>query len=90
MIGVASILRQHGRSALITQTVPASEMRAQSAPHLSTIADAIVTRNYSTEGFGLDRRIRVIKMRGSGHEPNPYALDIESGGLNVTKLTEDQ
>jgi circadian clock protein KaiC len=90
MIGVASILREHGRSALITQTVATSEVTEHSAPYLSTIADAIVTLNYSTEGYSLDRRIRVIKMRGSAHEPHPYALDIEPGGLKVTRLTEDQ
>ena len=43
MIGVASILREHGRSALITQTIATSEMTEHSAPYLSTIADAIVT-----------------------------------------------
>ena len=87
MIGVASILREHGRSALITQTIASSDVSEHTAPYLSTIADAILTLDYSTGGYELDRQMRVIKMRGSAHEPHPYRLDIESGGLRVTKMT---
>lgn len=90
MIGVASILREHGRSALITQTIGTSEVHQHSAPYLSTIADAIVTLDYSTEGFNLDRQMRVIKMRGSAHEQHPYRLEIEAGGPKVTRLTEEE
>ena len=90
MIGVASILREHGRSALITQTVASNEMAEHTAPYLSTIADAILTLDYSTEGYELDRRMRVIKMRGSDHEQHPYRLNIEPGGLRVSKLTAEE
>jgi circadian clock protein KaiC len=90
MIGVASILREHGRSALITQTVAKSELADHTAPYLSTIADAILTLDYSTQGYELDRRMRVIKMRGSDHAQNPYGLRIKAGGLEVTKLTEEE
>lgn len=89
MIGVASILREHGRSALITQTTTgATEDHA--APYLSTIADAILTLDYSIESYELDRRMRLIKMRGSDHETHPYHLAIEAGGLAVTKLTPEE
>jgi circadian clock protein KaiC len=87
IIGVASILREHGRSALITQTIASSEVSEHTAPYLSTIADAILTLDYSTRGYELDRQMRVIKMRGSGHEQHPYRLDIEAGGLRVSKMT---
>lgn len=87
MIGVASILREHGRSALITQTIASSEVSEHTAPYLSTIADAILALDYSTGGYELDRQMRVIKMRGSDHEPHPYRLDIEAGGLRVTRMT---
>lgn len=90
MIGVASILREHGRSAMITQTVSTSEMAEHSAPYLSTIADAILTLDYSTAGYELDRRMRVIKMRGSDHEQHPYRLYIEPGGLRTDKLTLEE
>jgi circadian clock protein KaiC len=90
MIGVASILREHGRSAMITQTVATSEMAEHTAPYLSTIADAILTLDYSTEGYELDRRMRVIKMRGSNHEQHPYRLHIEPGGLRTRKLTPEE
>ena len=89
MIGVASILREHGRSALITQTT-AGDHDDHAAPYLSTIADAILTLDYTIGGYELDRLMRVIKMRGSGHETHPYRLDIHSGGLSVTKLSPDE
>ncbi len=90
IIGVASILREHGRSAMITQTVATTEMAEHTAPYLSTIADAILTLDYSTAGYQLDRRMRVIKMRGSGHEQHPYGLTIEAGGLKVVKMTPEE
>jgi circadian clock protein KaiC len=90
MIGVASILREHGPSAMITQTVATSERAEHTAPFLSTIADAILTLDYSTEGYELDRRMRVIKMRGSDHEQHPYRLYIEPGGLRTERLTPEE
>ena len=90
MIGVASILREHGRSAMITQTIASTEMSEHTSPYLSTIADAILTLDYSTGGYDLDRRMRVIKMRGSHHEQHPYRLFIEPGGLRTAKLTPEE
>ena len=91
MIGVASILRQHGRTALLTQTIPAGgENDATSAQYLSTIADAILTLDYSTQGYNLDREMRVVKTRGSGHEPHPYRLSIQEGGLAVTRMSRQE
>jgi KaiC/GvpD/RAD55 family RecA-like ATPase len=49
-----------------------------------------LTLDYSVAGFELDRTMRVIKMRGSGHATHPYRLAIEPGGLHVTKLTSDE
>ena len=86
MIGLASLLREHGRSALLTQTVGAGESSDQSAPYLSTVADAILAMDYSPHGRELDRTMRVLKMRGSAHETHPYRLFIESGGLRVQRL----
>jgi circadian clock protein KaiC len=88
MIGVASILREHGRSALITQTIVGGSDE-HTAPYLSTIADAILTLDYSLHTYELDRTMRLIKMRGSRHETHPYRLAIESGGLKVTRLTPE-
>src|SRR6185436_6125201 len=88
MIGVASILREHGRSALITQTTISPE--ENTAPYLSTIADSILTLDYSLDAYELDRTMRLIKMRGSAHETHPYRLAIEAGGLQVSKLTPEE
>ena len=86
MIGLASLLREHGRSALLTQTVAAGQSSEQSAPYLSTVADAILAMDYSPQGVELDRTMRVLKMRGSAHETHPYRLYIEEGGLRVEKI----
>jgi len=87
VIGMASLLREHGRSALLTQTVMAGEAAGHTVPYLSTVADAILTMDYSPEGYELDRRMRVIKMRGSDHDTHPYRLAIAAGGLTVEKLS---
>src|SRR5919202_2659001 len=55
MIGVASLLREHGRSALITQTVMVGESATHTAPFLSTVADAILAMDYAPAGYELDR-----------------------------------
>jgi circadian clock protein KaiC len=87
VIGVASLLREHGRSALLTQTIMAGESAGHTAPYMSTVADAILAMDYSLAGYELDRTMRVIKMRGSDHDTHPYRLTIEPGGLNVEKVT---
>jgi circadian clock protein KaiC len=87
IIGVASLLREHGRSALVTQTVAAGESATHTAPFLSTVADAILAMDYVPTAFELDRQMRVIKMRGSDHDTRPYRLTIAAGGLEVTRLS---
>jgi circadian clock protein KaiC len=87
IIGVASLLREHGRSALLTQAVVAGASTEHTAPYLSTVADAILSMDYSPTGYELDRTMRVIKMRGSDHDTHPYRLAIAGGGLSVEKLT---
>lgn len=86
IIGVASLLREHGRSALITQTVMPGQSASHTAPFLSTVADAILAMDYSPLGYELDRTMRVIKMRGSDHDTHPYRLLIAPGGLAVEKI----
>ena len=89
MIGVAAILREHGRSAFITQTTTGGSPD-HAAPYLSTIADAILTLDYSLDTYEMNRTLRLIKMRGSQHETNPYRLFIESGGLRVARMTPEE
>ena len=90
MIGVASILRGHGRSALLTQTVMAGTAAEHTAPYLSTIADAILTLDYRPASYELNRTMRVVKMRGSAHATHPYRLEIGPGGLLVERLSAQQ
>jgi circadian clock protein KaiC len=83
MIGLASLLREHGQSALLTQTVIGTEAATHTAPYLSTIADAILTLDYTVGRSDIDRTLRVLKMRGSSHVTHPYRLVIAQGGLQV-------
>jgi circadian clock protein KaiC len=83
MIGLASLLREHGHSALLTQTVVGNEAPTFTAPYLSTLADAILVLDYSVRRGDLDRTLRVLKMRGSRHVTHPYRLQIGQGGLTV-------
>ena len=83
MVGLASLLREHGRSALLTQTVMGGETAGHTAPYLSTIADAILILDYSVDKYDLSRTMRVLKMRGSSHVTHPYRLQIGQGGLQV-------
>jgi circadian clock protein KaiC len=89
MIGVASILRGHGRSALLTQTVVAGRSADHTAPYLSTIADAILTLDYTPSAYEMNRTMRVIKMRGSAHATHPYRLGIGAGGLHIERWSAE-
>ena len=83
MVGLASLLREHGRSALLTQTVVGGESAGHTAPYLSTLADTILILDYSIDKYDLNRTMRVLKMRGSAHVTHPYRLQIGQGGLQV-------
>jgi circadian clock protein KaiC len=87
MIGLASLLREHARGALLTQTVLGSEAATHTAPYLSTIADAILALDYSVGPGDLARTLRVLKMRGSSHVTYPYRLELAQGGLHVEPPT---
>jgi circadian clock protein KaiC len=89
MVGVAAILREHGRSAFITQTTTGAA-EDHTAPYLSTIADAILTLDYSLHTYEMNRTMRLIKMRGSQHETNPYRFSIEPGGPRVARMTPEE
>jgi circadian clock protein KaiC len=85
MVGLTSIIREHSRSALLTQAVAQGGAAEQTAPYLSTIADAIVALDYDLDPGGLKRTMRVLKMRGSQHDTVPYRLRIGQGGPKVEK-----
>ena len=87
MVGVASQLREHGRSALLTQTMGLATNPAD-APFLSTIPDAICLLDYSHQGNDLDRTIQILKMRGSAHVSRKQRLHIGAGGLTVSALVD--
>ncbi len=87
MIGLAAMLREHGRSALLTQTIAAHAEASHDPPFLSTVADAILMLDYSSEEAELRRTIRVLKMRGSAHDLRRRRLEIGPGGLAVEPIS---
>lgn len=85
MVGLAALIREHSRSALLTQTVAEGGAAEHTAPYLSTIADGIIALDYTFDDSGQRRTMRVIKMRGSEHDAHRYRLWIGRGGLRVEK-----
>ncbi len=83
IIGVTSALRQHGRSAILTQAIAQDQTTDVSAPYLSTMADAILTLSYDLQSDGMDRRVRVLKLRGSGHTMGSVPMDITDSGMVI-------
>lgn len=86
IIGLASLLRLHGRSALLTQTIAAHAEAEMAAPYLSTVADAILMMDYTTNQPDLERTMRVLKMRGSSHQTDKHRVVLGPGGVSVTRL----
>lgn len=83
IIGLASSLRRQGRSALLTQSGSVSVEHERSAPYLSTLADAIIQLRYAALPDGLERFIRVMKMRGGPHETAERSVVLQKGGVSV-------
>ncbi|HVG61206.1 MAG TPA: circadian clock protein KaiC [Hyalangium sp.] len=88
MVGFSSLVREHSRSALLTQAINDVKEDERSAPFLSTIADAIITLDYQRHGKHLDRTISVTKMRGSAHSDDAFRLRIRPGGLGIEEIPE--
>jgi circadian clock protein KaiC len=88
MVGFASMVREHSRSALLTQAVNDVKEDERTAPFLSTIADAIITVDYVRRGKKLERTISVTKMRGSAHSDDAFRLQIRPGGLHIEELPD--
>jgi circadian clock protein KaiC len=90
LIGLASLLRSRNRSALLTQTTQSqAESGNFGAPYLSTVADAILSLDYSADEPVLRRTMRVLKMRGSAHSLEQWNLRIEADGLHVEQAAGD-
>ncbi len=84
MVGFASLVREHSRSALMTQATNNVHEDEKAAPFLSTITDSIIGLDYHRADTRLERTISVVKMRGSPHVEESCALTIRPGGLHVT------
>ncbi len=83
MVGLVAMLRERGRSALLAQTISAKAGGASDQQFLSTVADAILTLDYTSDQPELQRSIRVSKMRGSAHDTRRRELWITAGGLQI-------
>jgi circadian clock protein KaiC len=90
LIGLASLLRRFERSALLIQTTTAGGKSSHEAPYLSTVADAILSLDYTADATNLQRTMRVLKMRGSAHSVDPWQLELTSHGLSVAPAPQKQ
>jgi circadian clock protein KaiC len=90
MVGFASLVREHSRSALLTQTINDIHEDERTAPFLSTIADAIISFDYQRPGKTLERTISVTKMRGSAHSDDAFRVRMGPTGLGIEELQTPQ
>jgi circadian clock protein KaiC len=86
MVGLSALLREHSRSALLTQTIGTFAENDVAPPYLSTIPDAILMMDYARRPQGLERTMSVLKMRGSEHTSGAHKMTIVPGGLQVEPL----
>jgi circadian clock protein KaiC len=86
MVGLSALLREHSRSALLTQTIGTFAQNDVAPPYLSTIPDAILMMDYARRPQGLERTMSVLKMRGSEHTSGAHKMTIVPGGLQVEPL----
>ena len=89
LIGVASLIREHARSAMLTQTIASQAESSEAAPYLSTVCDAILMLDYAANQPDLARTMRVLKMRGSKHATEQRRLSIDSNGLHVDSPSKE-
>lgn len=89
LIGVASLIREHARSAMLTQTIASQAESSEAAPYLSTVCDAILMLDYAANQPDLARTMRVLKMRGSKHATEQRRLRIDGKGLHVDAVASE-
>jgi circadian clock protein KaiC len=88
IVGLASLLREHSRSALLIQTIGTFVQNDVAPAYLSTIPDAILLMDYARKSQGLERSMAVLKMRGSEHSSAEHRMAIVPGGLKVEPLPQ--
>lgn len=86
LVGLSALIREHSRSALLTQTIGTFLENDTAPPYLSTIPDAILLMDYARKGHELERTMAVLKMRGSEHSTAEHRMLIVPGGLQVEPL----
>ncbi len=89
IVGLASLLREHNRSALLTQTIGTFVENDSAPPYLSTVPDAILLMDYTRKRHGLERKMSVLKMRGSEHTSAEHRMTIVPGGLQVEPFLDE-
>lgn len=84
VIGLTSFIKQREVAGMFTATTP-TLMGGESVTesHFSTITDSIILLRY-VEMFGQMRRgITILKMRGSAHDKDIRAFDIDATGMHI-------
>lgn len=89
MVGLAALIREHARSAMLTQTIASQAESLEAAPYLSTVCDAILMVDYAANEPDLARTMRVLKMRGSKHATEQHRVVFGHGGLDVSPIPRE-
>lgn len=84
VVGLTSYVRNREITGIFTATTPSLIGGGSvTEAHISTITDSIILLRY-VEMFGeMQRGITVLKMRGSAHDKNIRAFDIDGHGMHI-------
>lgn len=90
VIGITSLVKARGITALLTATSPTlTGGTSVTESHISTLTDTIVLLRYVESYGSLRRGLAVIKMRGSSHVKDIREFTIDSDGMKIGRaLTE--
>lgn len=82
--GLTDYFKSHGVSVLLTHEMhDASTLSALTKHGVSFVADNLLLLVFKEEGKYLNRYLRVVKMRGSGHSTELKELIIDQTGVSI-------
>jgi circadian clock protein KaiC len=84
VIGITSMLKEHGVTGMYTATTPSLLGGASvTDSHISTLTDAIILLRYVEIIGEVRRAISVLKMRGSVHDRKIREVSISGDGMHI-------
>ena len=81
--GLTDYFKSHGVSVLLTHEMHDASLSALTKHGVSFVADNLLLLAFKEEGKYLNRYLRVVKMRGSGHSTELKELIIDQTGVSI-------